>query len=108
MSDLKERKLKAIDFQIQEIENNPGYFKSYWKQIILIGILVALIAPEFTHKKTKPLIFYFDYNYPLCYGTVAFFYVITCTVMLLTFTIQDKKKLKRLKNEREVISLFRN
>ena len=25
MSDLKERKLKAIDFQIQEIENNPGY-----------------------------------------------------------------------------------
>ena len=108
MSDLKEKKLKAIDYQIQEIEHNPGYWRSYWKQIILIGILVILFAPEYTHKNTKPLIFYFEYNYPVCYSFVAILYAITCGVMLLTFSIQDKKKLKRLKNEIEIIAFFRN
>lgn len=108
MSDLKERKLKAIDFEIQEIENNPGYWTNYWLRIVLISVLVTLIAPEYAHQKTKPLIFYFDYNYPLCYTVVALFYAITCAIMLTTFTIQDNKKLKRLKNEREVVTLFRN
>ena len=108
MSDLKERKLKAIDFQIREIENNPGYWKSHWKQIILIGILVTLIAPEYTHKGLKPLIFHFNYNYPLCYSFVAIIYTTTCAIMFATFSIQDKKKLKRLKNEREVIGFFKS
>jgi hypothetical protein len=73
---------------------------------------VTLIAPEYSRQKTKPLIFYlnssFDYNYPLCYCLVGFFYVIICIVMLTTFNIQDKKKLKRLEAERELIDLFTN
>jgi hypothetical protein len=108
MSNLKERKLKAINFQIQEIENNPGYWKNYWLQIVLIGVFVTFITPEYTHKGLKPLIFHFNYNYPFCYSFVAIIYATTCAVMLVTFGIQDKKKLKRLKKERELVSFFRN
>ena len=108
MSDLKERKLKSLDYQIQELENRPNYYKKYWLRIIVIGVLVTLIAPEYTAKNSKNLIFYFDYNYPLCYTVVALSYIVLCVIMLLTFKIQDKKKLKKLKEEREMIDLFRN
>ena len=54
------------------------------------------------------IIDYFDYNYPLCYSVVAFSYMVICAIMLLTFTIQDKKKLKKLREERDMIDLFRN
>ena len=108
MSDLKERRLKSLDFQIQELENRPNYYKKYWLRIIVIGVLVTLIAPEYTAKNAKNLIYYFDYNYPLCYTVVALSYVVLCAIMLLTFNIQDKKKLKKLKEERELIDLFRS
>ena len=108
MSDLKERKLKIINYQIKELENNQEYLKNYWLRIALIGVLVTLIAPEYTHQKTKPLIFYFNYNYPFCYSVVALFYTIICVIMLITFNIQDKKKLKKLKEERNFIDIFRN
>lgn len=108
MSDLKERRLKSLDYQIQELENRPNYYKKYWLRLIVIGILVTLIAPEYTAKNSKNLIYYFDYNYPLCYTVVALSYIVLCAIMLLTFTIQDKKKLKKLKEEREMIDLFRS
>ncbi|TDR24362.1 hypothetical protein [Flavobacterium cheniae] len=107
MSDLKERRLKSLDYQIQELENRPNYYKKYWLRLIVIGILVTLIAPEYTAKNAKNLIYYFDYNYPLCYSVVAFSYVVICAIMLLTFTIQDKKKLKKLKEKRDFNDLFR-
>ena len=107
MSDLKERRLKSIDYQIQELENRPNYYKKYWLRLIVIGALVTLIAPEYTAKNSKNLIFYFDYNYPICYSVVAFSYVVICAIMLLTFTIQDKKKLKKLKEKRDFNNLFR-
>ena len=28
MDDLKERRLKSLDYQIQELENQPDYFKN--------------------------------------------------------------------------------
>lgn len=108
MSDLKERKLKSLDYQIQELENRPNYYKKYWLRLIVIGILVTSIAPEYTAKNSKNLIYYFDYNYPLCYTVVALSYIVLCAIMLLTFTIQDKKKLKKLKGERDLMDLFRS
>ena len=108
MSDLKERRLKSLDYQIQELENRPNYYKKYWLTIIVIGVLVTLIAPEYSTRNSKSLIYYFDYNYPICYSVVAFSYVVICAIMLLTFTIQDKKKLKKLKEKRDMIDLFRN
>lgn len=107
MSDLKERRLKSLNYQIQELENRPSYLKNYWLRLVIVGVLATLIAPEYTAKNTKNLIFYFDYNYPLCYIVVAFSYVVICAIMLLTFTIQDKKKLKKLKEERDLMDLFR-
>ena len=107
MSDLKERRLKSLDYQIQELENRPSYLKNYWLRLILIGILVILIAPEYSTRNSKSLIYYFDFNYPLCYSIVAASYIVLCAIMLLTFTIQDKKKLKKLKEERDLIDLFR-
>ncbi len=47
MSDLKERRLKSLNYQIQELENRPNYYKKYWFRIIIIGVLVTLIAPEY-------------------------------------------------------------
>ena len=108
MSDLKERRLKSLDYQIQELENRPKYFKKYWLRLIVIGILVTLIAPEYAAKNSKSLIYYFDYNYPLCYTVVALSYIVLCAIMLLTFNIQDKKKLKKLNEERDLMDLFRN
>ncbi len=114
MSDLKERKQKSLDYQIQELENRPNYYKKYWLRLVVIGVLVTLIAPEYTRYskynriKYESLIEFFDYNYPLCYTVVAFSYIVLCVIMLLTFTIQDKKKLKKLKEERDMIDLFRN
>lgn len=108
MSDLKERRLKSLDYQIQELENRPSYLKNYWLRLVVVGVLVTLIAPEYTAKKAKNLIYYFDYNYPLCYSVVAFSYVVICAIMLLTFTIQDKKKLKKLKEKRDLNDLFRS
>ena len=107
MSDLKERRLKSLDFQIQELENRPSYLKNYWLRLVLVGVLVTLIAPEYSKRNSKPLIDYFDYNYPLCYSIIAFSYVVICAIMLLTFTIQDKKKLKKLKKKRDLNDLFR-
>ena len=107
MSDLKERRLKSLDYQIQELENRPNYLKNYWLRLVVIGILVTLIAPEYSKRNSKPLIDYFDYNYPLCYSVVAFSYVVICAIMLLTFTIQDKKKLKKLKEKRDFNDFFR-
>ena len=107
MSDLKERRLKSLDYQIQELENRPNYYKKYWLRIIVIGVLVTLIAPEYAAKNSKNLIYYFDYNYPLCYTVVVLSYIILCAIMLLTFNIQDKKKLKKLKRERDLMDLFR-
>lgn len=107
MDDLKERRLKSLDFQIQELENRPNYYKKYWLRIIVIGVLVTLIAPEYAAKNSKNLIYYFDYNYPLCYTIVALSYIILCTIMLLTFNNQDRKKLKKLKEERDLMDLFR-
>ena len=108
MSDLKERKLKSLDYQIQELENRPNYYKKYWLKLIVIGALVTLIAPEYTAKNSKNLIYYFDYNYLLCYTVVALSYIVLCAIMLLTFNIQDKKKLKKLKEERDLMDLFRS
>ena len=107
MSDLKERRLKSLDYQIQELENRPSYLKNYWLRLVVVGVLVTLIAPEYSKRNSKPLIDYFDYNYPLCYSVVAFSYVVICAIMLLTFTIQDKKKLKKLKEKRDFNDLFR-
>lgn len=107
MSDLKERRLKSLDYQIQELENRPSYLKNYWLHLVVVGVLVTLIAPEYSKRNSKPLIDYFDYNYPLCYSVVAFSYVVICAIILLTFTIQDKKKLKKLKEKRELNDLFR-
>lgn len=113
MSDLKERRLKSLDYQIQELENRPNYYKKYWLRLIVIGILVTLIAPEYTRyskynrAKYESLIEFFDYNYPLCYTVVALSYIVLCAIMLLTFNIQDKKKLKKLKEERDLMDLFR-
>ena len=107
MSDLKERRLKSLDFQIQELENRPNYYKKYWLRIIVIGVLVTLIAPEYTTRNSKSLIYYFEHNYPLCYTVVALSYIVLCAIMLLTFNIQDKKKLKKLKEERDLMDLFR-
>lgn len=107
MSDLKERRLKSLEYQIQELENQPNYFKKYWLRILVVGILVTLIAPEYSKQNSKPLIYYFDYNYPLCYSVVAISYLVICIVMFLTFIIQDKKKLKKLKEERDLMDLFR-
>lgn len=108
MSDLKERRLKSLEYQIQELENQPNYFKKYWLRILVVGILVTLIAPEYSKRNSKPLIYYFDYNYPFCYSVVAISYLVICIVMFLTFIIQDKKKLKKLKEERDLLDLFRN
>lgn len=114
MSDLKERKLRSLDYQIQELENRPNYYKKYWLRLVVIGVLVTLITPEYARYskynriKYESLIEFFDYNYPLCYTVVAFSYIVFCVIMLLTFTIQDKKKLKKLKEERDMIDLFRN
>ncbi len=108
MSDLKERRLRSLDYQIQELENRTNYLKNYWLRLVLVGVLVTLIAPEYSKRNSKPLIDYFDYNYPLCYSVVAFSYVVICAIMLLTFTIQDKKKLKKLKEKRDLKDLFRN
>ena len=108
MSDLKEGRLKSLDYQIQELENRPSYLKNYWLRLVVVGVLVTLIAPEYSKRNSKPLIDYFDYNYPLCYSVVAFSYVIICAIMLLTFTIQDKKKLKKLKEKRDLNDLFRS
>lgn len=108
MSDLKERRLKSLDYQIQELENRPNYYKKYWLRIIVIGVLVILIAPEYSARNSKNLIYYFDYNYPLCYTFVAISYIVLCAIMLLTFNIQDKKKLKKLKEESDLIDLFRS
>ena len=108
MSDLKERRLRSLDYQIQELENRPNYLKNYWLRLVLVGVLVTLIAPEYSKRNSKPLIDYFDYNYPLCYSVVAFSYVVICAIMLLTFTIQDKKKLKKLKEKRDLNDLFRD
>lgn len=108
MSDLKERRLKSIDYQIQELENRTNYYKKYWLRLVVIGVLVTLIAPEYTAKNSKNLIYYFDYNYPFCYTVVALSYIVLCVIMLLTFTIQDKKKIKKLKEDRVMIDLFRN
>ena len=108
MSDLKERRLRSLDYQIQELENRPNYLKNYWLRLVVVGVLVTLIAPEYSKRNSKPLIDYFDYNYPLCYSVVAFSYVVICAIMLLTFTIQDKKKLKKLKEKRDLNDLFRN
>ena len=107
MSDLKERRLKSLDYQIQELENRPSYLKNYCLRLVVVGVLVTLIAPEYSKRNSKPLIDYFDYNYPLCYSVVAFSYVVICANMLLTFTIQDKKKLKKLKEKRDFNDLFR-
>lgn len=108
MSDLKERRLRSLEYQIQELENRPNYYKKYWLRIIVIGVLVTLIAPEYSARNSKNLIYYFDYNYPICYTVVAISYIVLCAIMLLTFNIQDKKKLKKLKEERELIDLFRS
>ena len=108
MSDLKERRLKSLEYQIQELENQPNYFKKYWLRILVVGILVTLIAPEYSKRNSKPLIYYFDYNYQLCYIVVAISYLIICIVMFLTFIIQDKKKLKKLKEKRDLIDLFKS
>ncbi len=108
MSDLKERRLRSLDYQIQELENRPNYYKKYWLRLIVIGILVTLIAPEYTARNSKNLIYYFNYNYPLCYTVVALSYITLCIIMFITFKIQDKKKLKKLKEEREFIDFFRN
>jgi len=108
MSDLKERRLKSLDYQIKELENRPNYLKNYWLRLVLIGILVTLIAPEYTARNSKNLIYYFNYNYPLCYTVVALSYIVLCAIMLLTFTIQDKKKLKKLKEEKDLMDLFRS
>lgn len=108
MSDLKERRLKSLDYRIQELENQPNYFKKYGLRLLLIGIPVTLIAPEYTARNSKNLIYYFNYNYPLCYTVVALSYITLCIIMLITFKIQDKKKLKKLKEEREFIDFFRN
>ncbi len=108
MSDLKERKLKSIEFQIQQLENQPNYLKNYWLRLVLAGILVTLIAPEYTTRNSKSLIYYFEHNYPLCYTVVALSYIVLCAIMLLTFNIQDKKKLKKLKEERDLMDLFKN
>ena len=107
MDDLKERRLRSLDYQIQELENRPNYYKKYWLRLIVIGALVTLIAPEYTAKNSKNLIYYFDYNYPLCYTVVALSYITLCIIMLITFKIQDKKKLKKLKEERDLMDLFR-
>ncbi|HLO74239.1 MAG TPA: hypothetical protein VK164_09920 [Flavobacterium sp.] len=107
MSDLKERRLKSLDYQIQELENRPSYLKNYWLRLVVVGVLVTLIAPEYTAKNSKNLIFYFDYNYPLSYTVVALSYIVLCAIMLLTFTIQDKKKLKKLKEKRDFNDFFR-
>lgn len=114
MSDLKEGKLRSLNYQIQELENRPNYYKKYWLRIIVIGFLVTLIAPEYTRyskynrAKYESLIEFFDNNYPLCYTVVALSYIILCAIMLVTFNIQDKKKLKKLKEERDLIDLFRS
>ena len=47
MSDLKERRLKSLDYQIQELENRPSYLKNYWLRLVVVGVLVTLIAPEY-------------------------------------------------------------
>ena len=107
MSDLKERRLKSLDYQIQELENRPSYLKNYRLRLVVVGVLVTLIAPEYSARNSKSLIYYFDYNYPLCYTVVAFSYLVICAIMLLTFTIQDKKKLKKLKEKRDLNDLFR-
>ncbi|WP_445712699.1 hypothetical protein [Flavobacterium sp.] len=107
MDDLKERRLRSLDYRIQELENRPNYYKKYWLRLIVIGALVTLIAPEYSVRNSKSLIYYFDYNYPLCFSVVAFSYLVICAIMLLTFTIQDKKKLKKLKEKRDLNDLFR-
>ncbi len=107
MDDLKERRLRSLDYRIQELENRPNYYKKYWLRLIVIGALVTLIAPEYSVRNSKSLIYYFDYNYPLCFSVVAFSNLVICAIMLLTFTIQDKKKLKKLKEKRDLNDLFR-
>lgn len=108
MSDIKERRLKSLDYQIQELENQPNYFKKYGFRLLLIGIPVTLIAPEYTSRGSKNLIYYFNYDYPLCYSVIALSYIALCIIMLVTFKIQDKKKLKKLKEDRDLVDLFKN
>lgn len=43
MDDLKERRLKSLDYRIQELENQPDYFKKYGLRLLLIGILLLLL-----------------------------------------------------------------
>lgn len=107
MDNLKERRLKSLDYQIQELENQPDYFKKYGLRLLLIGIPVTLIAPEYTARNSKNLIYYFNYDYPLCYSVIALSYIVLCIIMLVTFKIQDKKKIKKLKEDSEMIDLFR-
>lgn len=108
MSDLKERRLKSLDYQIQELENQPNYFKKYGLRLLLIGIPVTIIVPEYTTRNSKNLIYYFKYDYPLCYSVIALSYIALCIIMLVTFKIQDKKKLKKLKEERDLMDLFKS
>ncbi|UGS23499.1 hypothetical protein [Flavobacterium channae] len=108
MDDLKERRLKSLDYRIQELENQPNYFKKYGLGLLLIGISVTIITPEYTTRGSKNLIYYFNYDYPLCYSVIALSYIVLCIIMLVTFKIQDKKKIKKLKQDRDFIDLFRD
>lgn len=108
MDDLKERRLKSLDYRIQELENQPNYFKKYGVRLLLIGIPVTIITPEYTTRGSKNLIYYFNYDYTLCYSVIALSYIVLCIIMLVTFKIQDKKKIKKLKQDRDFIDLFRD
>ena len=91
----KEKALLATENKIDRIKEDAGFFKRNQNKLIIVGAVIALIAPLY-NRGSRSLQKELGMSYENSVLFIAAAYASICFLSYVLWSIQDRLKLKRL------------
>lgn len=106
----KDKALLANQYKIEKAERDKNWIGRNWIKALLLGVFMSVVGPVYTHQpdgfyrqKAVSAVDVSDLGH-LGTGVVfALFYTICVLIAYWTGNYQDNKKIKRLKEERQLL-----
>lgn len=98
----KEKALLATTYKIERLKEQSGFFKKHLNKVIILGAIFSFLAPFYMGEESeKSIMEQSKMSYTESVVFIALVVFSFCVIAHITWTIQDKKRMKRLIKRKE-------
>lgn len=108
--DTKERELEEVQFRIEQLKKEAGFFRRKWKQTLLVGAAVTILGPAYTthseiSRTTRNALETSGTSYISLSIWVAIFYSVAVIIAHWVWGKQEQKKLIALQERKKIVQM---